>query len=239
MSITEASSPRPNGPVDDRPTLRTRLVRARLAFRYWRWRRPFWAGLLTVLAGLPIAWFPYANLTMGELTIRIATTAGAGSLVIGVLLITLGLGMWLQPATRVFAGVATIMLSLVSLVVSNFGGFVVGFLLGLIGGGLSIAWAPGEEDDGDGTEEVDAAQTSGSADGRGAAVGPTGDGSAPAIGDEPMIRMSPPAPGTGSALDGFGRDPAGSPTDTASTGTGVLPGTPEGFGDREERSRER
>ncbi|WP_228471595.1 DUF6114 domain-containing protein, partial [Streptomyces alkaliphilus] len=231
-----------NVPSDDRPTPRSRFARARLAFRDWRGQRPFWAGLLTLLAGLPIAWFPYANLTMGELTIRIATTAGAGSLVIGVLLITLGLGMWLQPATRVFAGVATIMLSLVSLVVSNFGGFVVGFLLGLIGGGLSIAWAPGEED------AESAADAPGSGDGHGANGDHPVDGRGAAIGDEPMIRMSPPAPGTGSALSAFGRAPAGAPVDSvsmdtlsagpASADTGVLPPAPDGFGDREGRPRE-
>ncbi len=50
--------------------------------------------------------------------------------------------MWYQSQSRVFAGVAAILLSLVSLVISNFGGFVIGFLLGLFGGALGVAWAP-------------------------------------------------------------------------------------------------
>jgi hypothetical protein len=123
--------------------LSARFAYWRLRFRHWRWQRPFWAGLLTVLAGLPIAYFPYANLTFGQLTVRMATTAGSGSLIIGVLLFVLGLTMWYQPAVRVFAGVASILLGLVSIVVSNFGGFLIGFLLALFGGALSVAWAPG------------------------------------------------------------------------------------------------
>ncbi|ANZ16210.1 DUF6114 domain-containing protein [Streptomyces noursei] len=115
----------------------------RQAFREWRGQRPFWGGLLTILAGVPIMYLPYANLTIGSLTVRMATTAGAGSLIIGVLLVVLGLTMWFQPASRVFAGVAAILLALVSLVVSNFGGLVVGFLMGLIGGALGVSWAPG------------------------------------------------------------------------------------------------
>ncbi|WP_329136744.1 DUF6114 domain-containing protein [Streptomyces sp. NBC_01476] len=123
--------------------LSARLRYGRVAFRHWRWQRPFWAGLLTIVAGVPIAYFPYANLTLGQLTIRMATTAGSGSLIIGVLLFVLGLTMWFQSAVRVFAGVASILLSLVSLVISNFGGFLVGFLFALLGGALAVAWAPG------------------------------------------------------------------------------------------------
>ncbi|MFC0599436.1 DUF6114 domain-containing protein [Streptomyces palmae] len=121
-----------------------RFTSLRQSFRGWRWQRPFWAGLITLLGGVPIAYFPYANLTMGQLTIRIATTTGSASLIIGVLLMVLGVCMWFQPAVRVFAGVAAILLGLVSLVVSNFGGFFMGFLLALFGGGMSVAWAPGE-----------------------------------------------------------------------------------------------
>ncbi|GHH80771.1 hypothetical protein GCM10018793_36700 [Streptomyces sulfonofaciens] len=120
-----------------------RLGRMRRSFRGWRGQRPFWGGLLTLLGGIPIMYFPYANFTLGTMTIRMATTAGAGSLIIGVLLIVLGLTMWYQKYSRVFAGVAAILLALVSLVVSNFGGFFVGFLLALVGGALAISWAPG------------------------------------------------------------------------------------------------
>lgn len=122
------------------------FTRTRLRFRDWRGSRPFWAGLFTLLAGVPIAYFPYATLNLGHISIALATTGGAGSLIIGVLLVTLGLTMWFQQIIRVFAGVAAIVLSLVSLVVSNFGGFVMGFLLAMIGGALSISWAPGREE---------------------------------------------------------------------------------------------
>ncbi|MER7396268.1 DUF6114 domain-containing protein [Streptomyces sp. NPDC000151] len=130
--------------ADTRPRLSETIGRQRRSFRVWRGQRPYWGGLLTVLAGIPIMYIPYANLTIGSLTVRMATTAGAGSLIIGVLLVVLGLTMWFQPASRVFAGVAGILLSLVSLVVSNFGAFLVGFLLGLIGGALAVSWAPGK-----------------------------------------------------------------------------------------------
>lgn len=139
----------------ERPT--DRVGRMRANFRVWRGQRPFWGGMLTLLAGAPIMYIPYQNLTLGSLTIRMSTTAGAGSLIIGVLLVVLGLTMWFQPHSRVFAGVAAILLALVSLVVSNIGAFLIGFLLGLIGGALGVSWAPGKpirdkEDDADGTE---------------------------------------------------------------------------------------
>lgn len=121
-----------------------RLRAFRRNFRDWRGSRPFWAGLYVMLAGLPIAYLPYANLQIGHLTLAMATTAGAGSLIIGVLLVVLGFSLWFQKHVRVFAGVAAILLGLVSLPVSNFGGFLVGFLLALVGGAMAVAWVPGE-----------------------------------------------------------------------------------------------
>ncbi|WP_405619268.1 DUF6114 domain-containing protein [Streptomyces sp. NBC_00076] len=113
-------------------------------FRAWRGTRPFWAGLFVTLAGFPILYFPYANLQLGHVTLAMATTAGAGSLIIGVLLFVLGLSLWFQKHVRTFAGVAAILLGLVSLPVSNFGGFVIGFLLALIGGAMAVSWVPGQ-----------------------------------------------------------------------------------------------
>ncbi|MFF3373029.1 DUF6114 domain-containing protein [Streptomyces sp. NPDC002680] len=113
-------------------------------FRDWRGARPFWAGLLVLLGGFPIMYFPYFDLKIGSLTMAMSTTAGAGSLIIGVLLVVLGISLWFQKHVRTFAGTAAILLALVSLPVSNFGGFLMGFLLAMIGGALAIAWAPGE-----------------------------------------------------------------------------------------------
>ncbi|MBW1595838.1 DUF6114 domain-containing protein [Streptomyces sp. JJ38] len=143
------------------PGLRGRLTDWRLRFRAWRRSRPFWAGLLTLLGGLPIAYFPYANLNLGHMTLTMATTAGAGSLIIGVLLVTLGLTMWFQQVVRVFAGVAAILLALISIPISNLGGFFMGFLLALVGGALSVSWAPYEPADESGEDDgEDPARTS-------------------------------------------------------------------------------
>ncbi|MFB7912928.1 DUF6114 domain-containing protein [Streptomyces sp. NPDC056061] len=116
----------------------------RRGFRTWRGDRPFWAGLFTMMGGLPIAYLPYANMHLGNITLAMSTTAGAGSLIIGVLLITLGLTMWFHHIVRVFAGIAAILLALISIPVANIGGFLIGFLFALLGGALSVSWAPGE-----------------------------------------------------------------------------------------------
>ncbi|MCZ9351477.1 DUF6114 domain-containing protein [Streptomyces mutabilis] len=126
------------------PAATGQFTRRRLQFRAWRGARPFWAGLFVALGGLPIAYFPYANLQIGHLTLAMATTAGAGSLIIGVLLVVLGVSLWFQKHVRVFAGVAAILLALVSIPVSNLGGFLIGFLLALVGGAMAVSWVPGE-----------------------------------------------------------------------------------------------
>ncbi len=125
-------------------------------FRDFRRTRPFWGGLLAMIAGVPILYFPYAHLSLGGVTIAMSTTAGAGSLIIGVLLIILGLTAWFQPAVRIFAGVATTLLTLVSIPVSNLAGFGLALLPGLIGGGLMMAWAKLPEPATAGVEEATA-----------------------------------------------------------------------------------
>ncbi|WP_030708215.1 DUF6114 domain-containing protein [Streptomyces sp. NRRL F-2580] len=137
----------PQAPVYVRAEDDAWLTVAWYQFHAWRGRRPFWAGLFTFVSGFPIAYFPYADLRLGNLSLAMATTGGAGALIIGVLLITLGLALWFQQAIRVFAGVASILLALVSLPVSNLGGFGLGFVPALIGGALALAWVPGQPGD--------------------------------------------------------------------------------------------
>jgi Family of unknown function (DUF6114) len=119
------------------------FTRRRLQFRAWRGTRPFWAGLFVVLGGFLILYFPYAHLQLGHLTMAMGTPGGSSSLIIGALLIVLGITLWFQQHIRVFAGIAAILLALVSIPLSNIGGFIIGFLLALIGGSMAIAWAPG------------------------------------------------------------------------------------------------
>ena len=125
-----------------RPEPENGFSKARLAFRNWRHSRPFWGGLLVVIAGGPILYFPYADLSLGSLSLHLSTTAGAQSLVIGVLLIALGISVWFQPHIRVFAGIAALILTLISIPMSNLAGFGLALLPGLIGGALVCSWAP-------------------------------------------------------------------------------------------------
>ncbi|WP_181788691.1 DUF6114 domain-containing protein, partial [Streptomyces phytophilus] len=146
------------------PDLLHRLNTWRLRFRAWRGSRPFWAGLLTIAGGVPIGALPYYNIKLGNLSLQMATQAGAGGLIIGVLLVTLGLTMWFHSVVRVFAGVASIVLALVSIPVSNFGGLLVGFLLSMTGGALAVSWAPAEPSAADAEETGDATGASDSGD---------------------------------------------------------------------------
>ncbi|MFJ8492813.1 DUF6114 domain-containing protein [Streptomyces sp. NPDC094038] len=122
--------------------LLARAPEFRRRFRTWRGERPFWAGLFTFAAGLPILYWPYANLDLGGIPLALSTTSGAGSLVIGTLLLVLGVALCHRPHLRVFAGIATLLLAVVSFPVANFGGLFLGVAGGLVGGSLACAWLP-------------------------------------------------------------------------------------------------
>ncbi|WNV90084.1 DUF6114 domain-containing protein [Umezawaea sp. Da 62-37] len=130
-----------NGGPDDRPARRSSgLHRAWRAFRAWRRGRPFWAGLFVGLSGLVILAPPYANLRLGDLVISIKTFGGVSALLIGVLLEIAAGALWFRPGFRFPAGVVAVLLSLIALVTTNLGGFLVGTILGLLGGALAVSW---------------------------------------------------------------------------------------------------
>ncbi|MGW4514164.1 DUF6114 domain-containing protein [Streptomyces sp. NPDC004393] len=131
-------------PIHKRLTRRVTAAEAWYGFGEWRGERPFWAGLFTFVAGLPIMYFPYTHLNLQGIALALSTTSGAASLIIGVLLVVLGVSLWFQQHVRVFAGIATLLLSLVSFPLANFGGLFIGLSCGLIGGSLACAWIPPE-----------------------------------------------------------------------------------------------
>ncbi|WP_181765752.1 DUF6114 domain-containing protein [Streptomyces albidus (ex Kaewkla and Franco 2022)] len=198
--------------AETRQRLTSGFGQKRSSFRDWRGQRPFWGGMLTLLAGIPIMYIPYQNFTLGSLTIRMSTTAGAGSLIIGVLLVVLGLTMWFQPQSRVFAGIAAILLSLVSLVVSNVGAFMIGFLLGLIGGALGVSWGPGKpvakRGGGDEPEGADTTAKSASSPTYSSGSGPADRGPSGTAQDDLSVFGTAPSTGV-DANHGNGRHRAG------------------------------
>jgi hypothetical protein len=118
-------------------------------FRRWRRSRPFWGGLLLVLAGAEILLIPLASLLIHggiKLVIYIGI-GGVFGVLIGVLLITAGLLLWISPAHKTFYAMAGLVLGILSFPASNLGGFFLGMLLGIIGGGLAFAWTPDPVDD--------------------------------------------------------------------------------------------
>lgn len=115
------------------------LARGWRNFRRWRRGRPFWGGLLTMLAGIEI--FFSGNLNLGELQLRVGLE-GFQYYAISATLVLCGLLTWVTPAQRIFYGVLAALVAVYSLIGVNLGGFFIGMFLGIIGGSLSAAWVP-------------------------------------------------------------------------------------------------
>src|SRR5918998_3597367 len=108
-------------------------------FQDWRRSRPFWGGLLTLLAGLEI--FGSMNLEINGGTIAIGQEGFAAYLVVMVLVLC-GVLAWYTPQQRHFYGLLAALVAIYSLIGVNLGGFFVGMLFGVAGGGLIFAWNP-------------------------------------------------------------------------------------------------
>ncbi|MEU7901452.1 DUF6114 domain-containing protein [Actinoplanes sp. NPDC049118] len=108
-------------------------------FRRWRRARPFWGGLLLLIAGLEL--FLSANLTLGDLQVHFGPE-GFLSYLLPLLLILCGVLTWVTPGQRLFYGVLGLLTAVYSLIGLNLGGFFAGMLTGIIGGALVLAWAP-------------------------------------------------------------------------------------------------
>ncbi|MDX8055906.1 DUF6114 domain-containing protein [Lentzea sp. BCCO 10_0798] len=109
-------------------------------FTAWRRGRPFGAGLFVAGGALIILFPPFVGVKLGDMVISIKTIGGVSALLIGALLAICAAALWLQPKFRLASGLVTVLLSLVALVVTNLGGFLVGTILSLLGGALAVAW---------------------------------------------------------------------------------------------------
>ncbi|XIE81219.1 DUF6114 domain-containing protein [Streptomyces sp. SBR177] len=124
--------PAPTGPAGDGRRHPWR------AFRRWRHRRPFGAGLALALGGAEI-------LLTQRASVSVVLAAGADSLagyVLPIVMLVCGLLIVFNPGQRLFYSVIGVLASLATWVTSNLGGFFLGMLLGLVGSSLAFGWLP-------------------------------------------------------------------------------------------------
>ncbi|MFI7617628.1 DUF6114 domain-containing protein [Nonomuraea terrae] len=105
----------------------------------WRRSRPFWGGLFIVVAGMELLSIPLA---LDALPVALVFGTVGASYLLALVMVIAGVLVWLQPGQRVFLGLIAVLLSMASFVYSNLGGFLIGMILGLLGGMLTVAWTP-------------------------------------------------------------------------------------------------
>jgi hypothetical protein len=109
---------------------------ARTTYSSWPYMLSLIGGVLVLIEGIIIA-------AAGPLIMVIGGNLGLGTLAFGLFVVVLGLiimwlafGLRVRPASHVAYGAGIIIVSVVALVLAG-GGFIIGSLLGIIGG----AWA--------------------------------------------------------------------------------------------------
>jgi hypothetical protein len=107
-------------------------------WRRWRRTRPFWGALLILLGAAEILASIRAPLPV---VLHVGPQGLAGYLV-PLLMLLCGILLLANPAQRTFYSIVSIVMALASWLTSNLGGFLVGLLLGVVGGSLAFGWAP-------------------------------------------------------------------------------------------------
>jgi hypothetical protein len=115
-------------------------VKERRSFKQWRGERPFWGGLLVLLAGAEI--LVTEKMPLG-VVLHIGMVGLAGLLVPAVLVLC-GALLIFSPGQRLFYSILSVLLTLASWVTSNMGGFFLGLLLGMAGSIVAFGWAPNQ-----------------------------------------------------------------------------------------------
>lgn len=129
---------RPAGPGTGWLERRLPAPGPRRRLRDWRRTRPFWGGLLVILGGTELLLVPLSPLTV-LVSLGLGGIAAIG---IGIALIAAGLFLWLLPQTRAYVSIHALLLSVLSFVATNLGGFLLGMLLGIAGSALAFGWTP-------------------------------------------------------------------------------------------------
>jgi hypothetical protein len=110
-----------------------------LRFIVWARQRPLVGSVLVALAGVEM--FFSSQLDLGNIHVSVGVE-GLQATIIPILLVLLGVLSTTMPVHRIFYGVIALVIAVYSLVGLNLGGFLVGMLLGSVGGILVVSWMP-------------------------------------------------------------------------------------------------
>ena len=120
------------------------MIRAVLGFS-WRWfrafrrTRPFWGGLWMILGGLWL--LKFSNLSIG--VVIGSGWNGSAAYLLGGSLVMFGVVAWFAPHYKSMVGLIGVGVALAAFISVNLGGFLIGSLLGIVGG--SMVWGWGEK----------------------------------------------------------------------------------------------
>lgn len=118
--------------------VRAGLRQGRAWFRAFRRTRPFWGGVWLVAGGWTVLKFSLAPM---QLVVSTGFDGIAGYLLGGGMILS-GLVPLAAPQQRYTFGIIGAVLAVVSLVASNLGGFLLGMVLGVLGGSMMVGWGP-------------------------------------------------------------------------------------------------
>ena len=141
-AIDAVSSVRQSKPVRTAAGYRSR-------FQAWKSARPFWGGVLLTLSGLVIGIIP---MDLAMKFALIPTEFAFVGLIFAIFVVLCGLFALAKPQLAEFFGAAGMLISIIS-IFGALGGFVVGTLLGILGGSLCVAWVGPEAEASESTTE--------------------------------------------------------------------------------------
>lgn len=93
---------------------------------------------------------PLSSFHVGDVLLSVSTIAGVSTLLLGTLMSLCAFFVLTSPHARVPGGVVAMILALVALPAANFGGYLVGTLVGVTGSAAVLAWQPDRTEVSDG-----------------------------------------------------------------------------------------
>jgi hypothetical protein len=120
----------------------TSIQSVRQSWREWRRDRPFWGGVLFVIAGIAIGYSPAQAAIQFAMVSGNAAVLGMG---FGVFVALCGIFCITNPELARIFGTIGIVLSILSLFGGALGGYLLGTVLGALAGSLTVSWEPPEE----------------------------------------------------------------------------------------------